>query len=296
MTEQPCDEELVAFLDGELDAARAQAVAARLGTDEGARARLAALAQSAVLVRAAFDEVLREAVSERLVAAARPQAEAGAAAPDRAESRKEAEILRFRPAAVMGRPAQWRRRLALPIAASILGLMIGGGVSSYFSGRNGGEDRIAAATANFWLDNVAVNHKLFVSTHSSDLSFADIPAGAGDDGGIVQKISQRTSQSDVRVPDLKPWGLAFQGARVIVADGEPATELFYTTDDKAIGPLSVVIANSSRPDLAPTLERRRDLNVMHWRRKGHAYAIVGQADIGYMWGLAKDIGWQLDAI
>jgi hypothetical protein len=35
---------------------------------------------------------------------------------------------------------------------------------------------------------------------------------------------------------------------------------------------------------------------MYWRRKGHTYAIVGQANQGYMWNLANDIGWQLDAI
>lgn len=297
MTERLGDEDLIAFLDGELDEARERAVAARLETDSGAQVRLAALAQNTALVRAAFDEMLRETVPDRLFAAARPAAPSEPAG---------ATILRFRPAAVAGRLAQRRHWLSVPVAASILGLMVGGGVSNYFSSRNIGaertasEERIAAATAtattNSWLDNVAASHKLFVSTRSNDMSFADIPAGADNDGGIVQKISQRTSQSDVRVPDLKPWGLAFQGARVIVADGEPATELFYTTDDKAIGPLSVVIANSSRPDLAPTLERRQDVNVMHWRRKGHAYAIAGQADIGYMWGLANDIGWQLDAI
>jgi hypothetical protein len=36
--------------------------------------------------------------------------------------------------------------------------------------------------------------------------------------------------------------------------------------------------------------------MLYWRRKGHVYAIVGQADSGYMWGLANDIEWQLNAI
>ena len=158
---------------------------------------------------------------------------------------------------------------------------------------------ISAAT-NSWLDNVAEYHKLFVNA-AGEANFADIPAKDGDGGGdVIQKISQRTAQQGVRVPDLKPWGLVFQGARVVVIEGHPAAQLVYTADNKtvgkAIGPLTVVIGSTKRSDVAPTFDHRQDENLLYWRRKGHAYAIVGQADIGYMWGLANDIAWQLDAI
>jgi len=294
MIEKPSDEELVAFLDGELTDEQGSEIQHLLGANDTALGRLAGLAQSTALIRAAFDEVLREPVPERLAAVIR----SANTAPAISEAPAEAKILRFKTIAGNAKRTARRHWLAYPVAASILGIVIGGG----YAGHKGGnaDEKIAqaaaAAATNSWLDNVAGNHKLFVATRGNDFSLADVPADANDGGGVIEKISQRTAQSDVRVPDLKPWGLAFHGARVIVADGEPATELFYTTDDKAIGPLSVVIGNSSRPDTAPTLERRQDVNVMHWRRKGHAYAIVGQADVGYMWGLANDIGWQLDAI
>jgi hypothetical protein len=58
----------------------------------------------------------------------------------------------------------------------------------------------------------------------------------------------------------------------------------------------VVIGSSKRADVTPTFERRQDVNILYWRRKGHAYAIVGQADPGYMWNLVNDIAYQLDAI
>ena len=53
---------------------------------------------------------------------------------------------------------------------------------------------------------------------------------------------------------------------------------------------------SKQPDLSPTIERRQDVNLLYWRNQGRAYALVGQADIGYLWGIANDIAWQLRAI
>ena len=43
-------------------------------------------------------------------------------------------------------------------------------------------------------------------------------------------------------------------------------------------------------------ERRNEVNMLYWRRNGRAFALVGQADKGWRWGLANDIGWQLNAI
>ena len=122
----------------------------------------------------------------------------------------------------------------------------------------------------------------------------DVPAG-GDTGEALQKISQSLPQQ-VRLPDLKPWGLNFRGARLVVVEGRPAAQLVYVTDNKAIGPLSLVIGASKQPDAAPTFDRRQDVNLLYWRHQGRAYALVGQTDIGYLWGIANDVAWQLDAI
>jgi hypothetical protein len=57
-----------------------------------------------------------------------------------------------------------------------------------------------------------------------------------------------------------------------------------------------VIGASKQPDVAPTFDRRQDVNMLYWRHQGRAYALVGQTDIGYLWGIANDVAWQLDAI
>ncbi len=294
--QKPADELLVAYLDGELDESQRTKVEDWLEHDSAAREQVARLSETTTLLRAAFDEVLREEVPERLIAAAR-----GAESTD---SVRDAEIVPFRGRRVVpGFVARRHWWVAIPVAASLFGLMIGGGLGYFGLGKTPGsigEDKQVAAVSgstNNWLDNVAEYHKLFVS--AGENSFADIPAN-GDGGELIQKISQRTAQPGVRVPNLKPWGLVFQGARVVVIESRPAAQLVYTADNEAvgsaIGPLTVVIGSTKRADLAPTFDRRQDTNVLYWRHKGHAYAIVGQAEPGYMWNLVNDIAYQLDAI
>ncbi len=72
------------------------------------------------------------------------------------------------------------------------------------------------------------------SSATASKALIDVPA-TGDTREALQKISQSLTQQ-VRLPDLKPWGLTFRGARLVVVDGRPAAQLVYTTDNKAIGP------------------------------------------------------------
>jgi len=287
------DETLVAYLDGELDNAERQHVEAWLAADTGARDQLAGLAQAADLVRNAYADIVNEPVPERLIAAARGETGGAAAAPAH-----EAEIL------VLQRP---QRRIAMPIpvgrwgigiaaAAGLFGLVLGS-AGSYLatallnSGNPAAEEqRLAAAAANTtWLDNAAGYYKLAVS--AGDSMLIDVPAG-----GDTNEVLQKASLPQTRLPDLKPWGLNFRGARLVVVEGKPAAQLVYVTDNKAIGPLTLVIGASKQPDIQPTFDNRQDVNLLYWRRQGRAYALVGQTDIGYLWGIANDVAWQLDAI
>jgi anti-sigma factor RsiW len=280
------DDRLVAYLDGELEITERRAVEACLDADPVAAARMAALARSGHLLRLAFDEVMHEPVPDRLIAAALGE---GIAA--------EPRIVRFvqRRAGKPVAPGRLRR-IALPIAASIVGLLVGGStvyLTLVGGGAGGMEPATEAAAANdVWLDTAAGYFKLFVNT--GDHALVDLPA-SGDPREALQKISQSLPQA-VRLPDLKPWGLTFRGARLVLVGGRPAAQLIYTTDNKAIGPMTLIIGSSRRPDIPPTFNRRQDVNLLYWRHQGRAYALVGQADIGYLWGIGNDVAWQLDAI
>lgn len=285
------DDRLVAYLDGELEAADRRDVEAWLDEDPAARDRLAALAESANLARLAFDEVMHEPIPDRLIAAARGET---------SSTEPRAQVVPFRRRQGAGHIAAARRWwIGVPVAASLFGLLLGGGVAFVGVGKlapGGGGDKPpaveTAAADNLWLDNAAGYFKLFVS--AGDGALIDVPA-TGDPREAVQKISQSMPQ-EVRLPDLKPWGLTFRGARLVVSEGRPAAQLVYTTDNKAIGPLTLIIGSSKEPDIAPSLARRQDVNLLYWRHQGRAYALVGRTDVGYLWGIANDVAWQLDAI
>ena len=284
------DEALIAYLDGELDPAEQRHVEAWLEADPAIRDRLAALADSADLVRGAYADIIDEPIPEQLLAAARGEVAVSRDA-------REAEIHVLRPRRAAG-PASGRRwYIGLAAAAGLFGLMVGGAGTYVGMGllpKTGGADQTqlaATAAQRIWLDNAAASYKLAVN--AGDGMLVDVPA-SNDPREALQRISQTVPQ--VRLPDLKPWGLILRGARLVVVDGRPAAQLVYVADDKALGAVTLVISASKQPDLSPTIERRQDINLLYWRNQGRAYALVGQADIGYLWGIANDIAWQLRAI
>lgn len=291
--QQRSDEALVAYIDGELDGDERLQVDAWLEADPALRERLMALAQAGDLVRGAYADIVDEPIPARLLAAARGTATAEQAAP------KEAEILVLKRPGRAAIPLPDRRwRIGLAAAAGLFGVIFGG-AGTYF-GMNminpvdpAAEQRLAAAAANnTWLDNAAGYYKLTVA--AGDNLLVDVPA-SNDPEQALQKISQSVLQQ-LRLPDLKPWGLTFRGARLVVVEGRPAAELVFGTDNKAIGVLTLVIGATKQPDSAPAFERRQDVNLLSWRHHGRAYALAGQTDIGYLWGIANDVAWQLDAI
>ncbi len=285
------DDRLVAYLDGEVDEAERCEIEALLDADPAARDKLAALAESAALVRSAFDEVMHEPIPDRLIAAARGET---------VSAGRSGEIVPFRLRQAAGRaPVGSSWWFGLPLAASLFGLLLGAAaaylsVAKLLPGDLGGKQPAVemAAADNSWLDNAAGYFKLLAS--AGDGALIDVPA-TGDPREALQKISQNLPQG-VRLPDLKPWGLSFRGARLVVAEGRPAAQLVYTTDNKAIGPLTLIIGSSKEPDIAPRLAHRQDVNLLYWRHQGRAYVLVGQTDSGYLWGIANDVAWQLDAI
>jgi anti-sigma factor RsiW len=286
--QEPGDDRLLAYLDGEVDAPERRAIEAWLDGEPAARARLAELAATASLVRLAFDEVMHEPIPERLLAAAHGDAPA---------LERGAQILPFVPRGAPARPARpWPRRLAAPLAAALFGLLLGAGAGFYgaggFAGHAGEQSAVALAANDAWLDNAAGYFKLYLST--GDKGLIDVPA-TQDTRTTLQKISQNLP-AQVRLPNLKPWGLTFRGARLVVVDGRPAAQLVYTGTNKAIGPLNLIIGSSNQPDIPPTFARRERVNLLYWRHQGRAYVLAGQTDIGYLWGIANDIAWQLDAI
>jgi len=110
------DDRLIAYLDGEVDVSERREIEAWLDSDPAARDKLAALAQSAALVRSAFDEVMHEPLPDRLIAAARGE---------RVSAEPSAKIVPLRRGPGTGKaPAARSWWLGLPLAASLFGLLL----------------------------------------------------------------------------------------------------------------------------------------------------------------------------
>src|SRR5438105_15363497 len=213
------DDRLVAYLDGKLEPPQRREVEAWLDADPAARQQVAALADSTHLLRLAYDDVLHEALPDRLIATARGET---------IEAQAGARILPFHGRATVRTVISNRRWIALPAAASLFGLVVGGGaaylgVAKLLPDNTAGRrPAVEAAAANgAWLDNAAGYFKLFVN--AGDNPALDVPA-TGDSGEALQKISQSLPQK-IQLPDLKPWGLSFRGAKLVVVEGRPAAEL-----------------------------------------------------------------------
>ena len=286
MMQRPSDEVLVAYLDGEVEETVAVEVEAWLERDPELRNRLQALTESATHIRDAFEEILREPVPDRLMAAAHGRTTDAAPA-------QGATVLSFgaRLAGVTARKGMANRRwgLGLAAAASLSFLVIGAG-GGYLAGT--GDVNIdgvqSTASTTSWLDNIAGYHNLLISSaNGAEGTVFDVPAGAE---------SEKKLPTDIRIPDLKPWGLAFQGARKLVVEGKPAYQFFYMTDNKSLGPITITVTNTTRANVSPTFDKRAGVNLLYWRHQGHGYALVGSADKGWMWGIANDIEFQLKAI
>lgn len=281
----PTDEALIAYLDGELDAAAREDIAAALDRDPQLRERASALTDSAALLRAAMDEVLREEVPQRLIDAARGVRE-----------RRVIDLVaeRARRISVASLQQHWGRRrfwAGAAVAASLC-LIVGAG-GGFFAAYSPFEPPTQTAdnTGNpGYFDNIAGYHRLLINAGVNEQGLVDVPANGDQGRKNVQKLP-----ANFRLPNLKNYGLTFDGARYLIVEGQPATQLFYTSQDKKLGSITMVVGATGKPDLPISSERRDDMNFVYWRHAGQAYAVVGTAEVNALRGIAKEIYTQLNA-
>jgi anti-sigma factor RsiW len=267
---KPTDDRLIAYLDGELDESARTDIADWLERDGELRERAAALTESAAALRAAFDEVLREPLPDRLIAAARRT-------PDNVVALSAARPQGWR--RVFGDRRWWMGAAAASLAAFAIGWGVGGGeVVLPGSLEKAGITLGAEFVSDSFPDNLAGYYRRYGNPNPSEpTSFDKLP-------------------QNFHLPNLKPWGLDFEGARFLMADGQPAMALVYTTDNKALGPVIVVVANSGKPDDTVRFARSGEINVLRWRHHGHAYALAGTANANYLWNIHNDLAYQFDGI
>jgi len=231
------DEDLTAYLDGELPAAARENLEARLAGDAEARSRLAVLGRGRPDA-APFDLVLDMAPIDRLEAML---AAAGTAAPRR---RSSFDALRAVAAGIM------------LVAAAGIGFAVARATAP-----------TEVAEVHNWRDVVADYVGLY-TPETFAFAPADPAAYAPRLAQVGEGLGLALDPAAVSIP-----GLDLRGALLFHYDGKPLGQVTYVSTD--YGPVAFCIIRNGRPDAPPAFEERRGLNVVFWNDGGLGYLVIG---------------------
>lgn len=263
---------LMAYVDGEVDAATARQIEHAIGADPSLAARAKMFRESAAMLRGAFAESLHEEVPERLVAALKPLA--GSPGQDNVV-KLEAR-----------RPS--RRIVGWAMAASVAALVLGsGGTYWYVTGSSTPPSNVQLASAERWLDHVSG----FYDVYNAELKKDDrllVDFKADDIPELANWFSARLNRP-LSVPDLSAQGFRPQGGRLLIINGKPAAQFLYRSEAGEV--VGLAIASDSGGYQPARTAQRHNVNIVHWRNAGYAYAFMGSIELPRLEKLA-DKAWR----
>lgn len=231
---------LSAYLDGELDAAQAEAVEARLASDPVVQAELDALIQADVLAQEQFEEQLSDPVPFAL-----------------AQQIKATEL---------ETPKAPARPIWGAMAASLVVFALGG-VGGYVL-----KDQTTAPVQTAgWLADIADYHAVYAS-QGRHL----VEVGA-DEADHIETWLGNTIGASFTIPDLSGFDLTFEGGRLLVANGKPVAQLMYRDADGTVVALCLQQSDTETTG-APTFNERtiNGFDFVSWRAGNAQYVVIGE--------------------
>ncbi|MGO6836000.1 anti-sigma factor [Rhizobium leguminosarum] len=254
----PSDEDLTAFIDGELTAEEAARIQTMVEEDESTAERLEFLARASLPFKQAFAPLLSEAPREKLetmLAAIPAQPSARPASPPAFATR--------------------RRFLGALAAALVAGIAIDRaviGIGRGFSAKDENSE---------WRAIVADYISLFTrETLAGTVPAADVQAAQL--GALDEKLGLSLSPEAVSLP-----GIDFKRALLLQYDGKPLAQIAYL--DPETGPLALCIVRSDAGPKAPDVESRKGMNVVYWSNRTHAFMLIGRAPADRMTAIADGV-------
>ena len=269
---------LMAYVDGEVDAGTAREIEGAIAADPGVAARVRALRATAGLARGAYAGVLHEPVPERLLAALQAPAASAAAG---------GTVVALRPRAP--RPASAWRTAAWAAAAAVLAVAVfaaGNRTGFVRLGAPSPSAQLASADTDRWLDNLAAFLREYDGTLQKEQRLL-VDFGAEHISELETWFSARLNRR-ISVPDLSQFGFQPQGGRLLIIGGKPAAQFLYAGEGNTL--VGLVVALTDQPQRSGRLDARDDVNIVHWRENGYAYAFVGKIDGQRLWRMA-DVTW-----
>ncbi|NNU67870.1 anti-sigma factor [Rhizobium sp. WYCCWR 11152] len=252
----PSDEDLTAFIDGELTAEEAARIEAIVNEDESTAERLEFLARANLPFEQAFAPLLAEAPREKLEAmlAAMPASPA-----------------RSGPAPAFAT----RRRFLGALAASLVaGIAIDRAVIGISKGLSAKDEN------SEWRAVVAD----YISLYTAETLAGPVPGRedqAAQLASLDEKLGLSLSPEAVSLP-----GIDFKRAQLLQYDGKTLAQIAYL--DPETGPMALCIVKSDKGPKAPDLESRKGMNVVYWSNATHAFMLIGRIPVDRVQELAEN--------
>jgi len=254
--QMPSDEQLTAFIDGELNAAERERIERLIADDEQVAERFDFLSRSTLPFAEAFQPILDEAPAAKLDAML-------AAIP----SSKEDKVR----AAGIGR----RGFLAAMAASFVAAIAVDRAVIGI------GRKRSQPDEDAEWRAVVAE----YLSLYTVDT----LSAPAGDRAQQVAQLNEVGAKLNLSLaPEAVAMpGVEFKRAQILNYDSKPLAQIAYL--DPESGPMALCIVRSAKGAAAPDMENRKGMNVVYWSSASHAFMLIGHAPIDRMEQLAADV-------
>jgi anti-sigma factor RsiW len=267
------DSLLMAFADGELDAATMRQVEAIIAGNTAARGRVQMFRATADWMRCAF-----------------PSQSAQSAPP-------AAKIVAIKPVPAPAKRASWR--LTMPVAASIAAMFVAGAVG--YSLGNLRADQQAGGRHQGDAPYEAVPEIIEYYRVVAEDNRHMVERGADAVAELETWFSERLKQK-VRIPDLSAGDLAFRGGRMMAFEkavpevdgfkGQALALLVYDSPDGVTVGLNLAPADWPG-DRAPKHMKMYGINAVHWVRNGILYALTSDGDADRLAGMIALIDAQI---
>lgn len=254
----PSDEDLTAFIDGELTREETARIGVIVNEDESTAERLEILARASLPFEQAFAPLLAEAPREKL--------EAMLAAIPAQQSASSASTPAF---------ASRRRFLGALAASLVAGIAIDRaviGIGRGFSAKDENSE---------WRAVVAD----YISLYTAETLAGPVPSTEDQTAqlaGLDEKLGLSLSPEAVSLP-----GVDFKRALLLQYDGKALAQIAYL--DPETGPIALCIVKSDAGPKAPDLESRKGMNIVYWSNATHAFMLIGYAAAERMMAIAKEV-------
>lgn len=252
----PSDEELTAFIDGELRPEEAARIEAMVAADEAVAERLEFLARASLPFKEAFAPMLDAAPQAKL----------------------EAMVSAIAAVNPVARPAAFttRRGFLGALAASVVaGIAIDRaviGVGTRLSAKDEGTE---------WRAVVAE----YISLYTPETLAGPVPSADVQSAQLARlddNLGLKLSPEQVALPDID-----FKRAQILQYDGKPLAQIAYL--DPETGPMALCIVASGVGPKAPDIEGRKGMNVVYWSNATHAFMLIGHAPVDRMTEIADAV-------